>query len=101
MKFDWDANKAANNLQKHGVTFEEALSVMFDPFAITVDDIEHSKREIREQTIGLSSKFRILLVIHTERDGDMVRIISARRADREEAFAYEEEVKRNLSHGGR
>ena len=97
MQFNWDAAKAIQNRQKHGVTFDEAASVIFDPFAITTDDEEHSEHEWRERTIGPSSRFRILIVVHTERSGDVLRIISARKADRQEAIDYEEEVKRRLS----
>jgi hypothetical protein len=67
MKFDWDAKKATANLRKHGVSFEEAKSVLSGPLTITVDDERHSEIENQEKTIGISARSRILVVIHTER----------------------------------
>jgi uncharacterized protein len=75
--FEWDAQKAKNNLQKHQVDFEEARTIFDDQQFITVLDDEHSQDEDRYITIGLSSKNRILMVAHTERN-DKIRIISAR-----------------------
>ena len=79
MIFDWDPRKAAANIVKHEVSFEEASSVFGDPFATTYSDPDHSASEFREITIGHSIKGRLLVVAHTERDGRL-RIISARRA---------------------
>ena len=87
-KFEWDDAKAASNLQKHGVSFDEALSVFGDSLAITFSDSDHSEYEDRSRTYGISNKARLLVVVHTERRSG-VRIISARRATRYEKSIYE------------
>lgn len=88
MDFDWDPTKAASNLQKHQVSFEEAQSVFDDPFAVNFEDEEHSEIEVREFIIGDSDRNRLLLVCFTERLGG-VRLISARRPTRWERQDYE------------
>ncbi|MBD1825454.1 BrnT family toxin [Cyanobacteria bacterium FACHB-DQ100] len=88
MKFQWDRHKASSNEQKHEVTFEEAVTVFADPLAITIDDPRHSIGEIRLVTIGNSTRFRLLIVSHTERDGE-IRLISARLATQKERRVYE------------
>jgi uncharacterized DUF497 family protein len=86
-EFEWDANKASSNLRKHGITFEEATEVFFDPFfrmgEASVDE------ERRDFILGYSLSQQILLVVFTERN-DRTRIISARRATRAERKAYEQ-----------
>lgn len=89
LEFEWHADKAASNVRKHGVTFEEAMSVFADPLAAIFDDDEHSAEEPPEIIVGHSGKGRLLLVSFTER-GEAVRIISARRASRRERKDYEE-----------
>ncbi len=89
MRFEWDPEKAAANLKKHGVTFQEAASVFGDPLAITFQDPDHSEDEERYLTFGLSLQKRLIVVSHTER-GDRTRIISARLMDRKERVIYEE-----------
>jgi uncharacterized DUF497 family protein len=89
VRFEWDPKKAAANLKKHGVTFQEAATVFGDPLAITFQDPDHSKDEERHLTFGLSLQKRLIVVSHTER-GDRTRIISARPMDREERVIYEE-----------
>ena len=89
MVFGWDASKAAENLRKHGVSFEEAASVFCDPLAITGADPDHSAAEERLITFGMSFAGRLLVVSHTER-GDTVRIISARVTTKTERCIYEE-----------
>jgi len=89
--FEWDSGKAAANIRKHGVTFEEAITVFSDPLARVFDDPDHSLRERREIIIGQSSKERLLLVSFTER-ADRIRIISARTATRSERQAHEEDI---------
>ena len=89
VSFEWDAQKAKNNLQKHLVEFEEASTVFDDPQFITVLDIEHSRDEERYITIGLSNKNRFLMVAHTERN-EKIRIISARKATNNEEKFYQE-----------
>jgi hypothetical protein len=88
VRFAWDTRKAAGNLRKHGVSFEEASSAFFDPLSATGDDPDHSFDERRFVTFGMSSSGRLLAVAHTERDGS-IRIISARQATREERTFYE------------
>ena len=87
-KFEWDDAKAASNLQKHGVSFDEALSVFGDELALTFSDSDHSEFKDRSRTYGISNKTRLLVVIHTERRSG-IRIISARRATRYEKSIYE------------
>lgn len=89
MHFEWDPVKAQENLRKHGVTFEEASSVFYDPLAVTGADPDHSEREERMVTFGVSSSGRLLAVAHTERS-DAIRIISARVATKHERHIYEE-----------
>jgi len=88
IQFQWDAQKAARNEKKHRVTFAEAVTVFRDPLAFIFDDEEHSEEEYREIIIGHSIQHRLLIVSFTER-GDVIRIISARKADREEREDYE------------
>ena len=88
-EFGWDPRKALNNMDKHGVSFEEAASVFDDPLFITVIDEEHSADEERFITIGLSSQGQLLMLAHTDQGG-RIRIISARKATRKEAQFYAE-----------
>jgi len=88
-RFTWDPTKAASNPRKHGVSFEEALTVFGDPLARIHDDPFHSDREGREIIVGHSTRGRLLLVHFTERPG-VIRLISARRATRHERQDYEE-----------
>jgi uncharacterized DUF497 family protein len=87
--YAWDPDKAGANLKKHRVSFEEAASVFLDPEALTFFDPDHSDEEDREITIGRSARRRVLFVAHGAR-GDRIRIISARRATRQERNQYEE-----------
>lgn len=89
LEFEWDAAKAASNLAKHGVSFPEAGTVFADPLSVTVPDPRHSHGEARFAIFGVSSRGRVLAVLHTERGG-RVRLISAREATRRERAAYEE-----------
>jgi len=89
MDFDWDSDKAAENVAKHGVTFEEAASIFSDALAITFPDPDHSEDEERVLTFGTSSQGRLLAVISTERS-DTLRIISARTTTRRERGIYEQ-----------
>ena len=89
LRFEWDNRKAAANLRKHGVSFEEARSVFFDEQARLIDDPDHSEQEDRFVLLGLSGALRLLLVCHCYRsEGEVIRIISARRATRTEAKFY-------------
>jgi hypothetical protein len=87
--FEWDPEKAEKNTSKHEVGFEEACSVFDDPLFITVLDEEHSTDEERYITIGLSNRKRLLLVAHAERN-NRIRIISARKATKNEEKFYQE-----------
>jgi uncharacterized DUF497 family protein len=88
IRFQWDPEKATRNASKHGVPFVEAATVFQDPLAFIFDDEEHSAEEYREIIIGHSKRDRLLVVAFTERD-DVIRIISARKANRKEREGYE------------
>jgi uncharacterized DUF497 family protein len=89
MEFEWDEEKAAANLAKHGVSFEEARTVFDDPLYVDFYDPDHSSKEHRYIIIGESRQGRLLVVSYTER-GDVTRLISAREVTRSEREAYEE-----------
>ena len=87
--FDWDPAKAASNLRKPGVSFEEAQSVFYDEFAVQFYDNSHSTDEDRFLMLGMSSGAHFLLVCHCEREGGgVIRIISARKATKQESAFY-------------
>ncbi len=88
MKFQWDSDKASSNVRKHNVSFEEAVTVFGDPLAITISDPDHSVGEFRLLTTGQSRSQRLLVVSHTQREGE-VRLVSARLATRQERRSYE------------
>ena len=88
--FEWDAAKAKSNLKKHGVSFSEAESAFYDEFAIQFFDGENVELENRFLMLGFSSESRLLIVCHCERGaGEIIRIISARKATRNERKHYE------------
>lgn len=91
IKFEWDDNKAARNLIKHSVSFEEAISVFYDDFAVQFYDDEHSDLdEDRFLILGISNKSRMLMICHCERGSqDTLRIISARKATKNERKFYQ------------
>ena len=89
MDFEWDPDKAAQNLRKHGVSFQEAATVFGDPLALTYHDPDHSISEQRFITVGMSSAGRVLIVAHTDRR-ENVRIIGVRKTTRRERKHYEE-----------
>jgi len=99
MQFKWDAAKAATNLRKHGVSFEVAVRAFADPFALTGPErVEHGEQ--RWQTLGMVDGYLLLLVAHTvlelKTDNqviEVIRIISARQADRKERRRYEQEIR--------
>ena len=89
IKFEWDEKKASTNLKKHGVSFEEARTVFFDERARLIDDPDHSYEEERFIILGLSSSLRVVVVCHCYRDtGNVIRIISARKATTTESKFY-------------
>ena len=89
MRFEWDPRKCAANRRKHGIGFEEAESVFFDDAARLFDDPDHSTDEERYLLLGLSVGLRVVVVAHCVREkGEVIRIISARRATRAETEVY-------------
>ncbi len=91
MVFEWDPRKAASNALKHGVPFEEAVTVFSDPNALDGPDLQHSAAEARSLRLGRSGQNRLLMVAYTrrrDRDAEAIRLISARRASRRERAAY-------------
>ncbi|EDM28259.1 hypothetical protein LNTAR_12921 [Lentisphaera araneosa HTCC2155] len=89
LKFEWDKNKAQSNLEKHGVSFEEAITVFYDERALEFFEKNNSEWEDRFLMLGLSTEFKLLLICHCYRDNDnIIRIISARKATKNEAKNY-------------
>ena len=91
MRLEWDTKKAVLNLEKHGVSFEEASTIFGDPLSRTIPDPLHSEGEERSIIVGLSTRMRVLVVSHIDQ-GETIRIISARPAGRRERQDYEEEI---------
>lgn len=89
MQFEWDSRKAKLNLTKHGVSFEEASTVFYDPLSATFNDPDHSKNEDRYITIGLSCKNNLLVISYTEKE-KIIRIISVRSTTPNERKRHEE-----------
>lgn len=94
MIYEWDAEKASANLRKHGVSFEDAVTVFLNPLAMTYEDPDHSADEQREVTIGHTIRQQLVFVSHCER-GDRIRIISARLATWSERRQYEKATGEN------
>ena len=88
MRFEWDGNKAAENVRKHRVSFDEAVTVFYDALAATFADPDHSDDESRVVTVGYSARGRLLVVCHVERGG-ATRLISVRRATAREKKRHE------------
>ena len=89
IKFEWDPPKASANLRKHQISFEEAKSVFYDEFAVQFFDEEHSCKEERFLMLGMSSGAKLLIVCHCEQeDGEVIRIISVRKATKRESAFY-------------
>ena len=91
MNFEWDEIKEQLNIAKHSVDFTEAKSVFADEYGLVVFDKEHSTDEERFYLLGISDKERILLVLHCYIEGDVIRIISARKATTKEKNKYKEQ----------
>jgi uncharacterized protein len=89
LSFEWDEAKSASNIKKHGVSFDEAKSVFTDQFARLISDPDHSEIEDRFILLGTSIHSRLLVVCHCIRSNDSIRIISARKADKQEREIYE------------
>jgi len=87
--FEWDENKNKANQKKHGISFNEAISVFSDENAVIIADTDHSEQEERFVILGLSQKPRLLIVCHCYRENDaLIRIISARKANKKESDFY-------------
>ncbi len=99
--FEWDPNKARTNIEKHGVSFEDAMQVFNDPFALSAQD-QIEDGEYRWRTVGLVGGVVVILVAHTRWGEDevdeVIRIISARRAERRERMDYERERRKGSSY---
>jgi uncharacterized protein len=94
LRFEWDPTKDSANKRKHGVSFEEAQTVFADDSALLIHDPDHSEDEDRFVLLGVSSSLRALVVCHCYRHGnDVIRIISARKADRRERLLYSQRWK--------
>jgi len=94
LSFEWDPRKDRSNKRKHGISFKEAQTVFFDENARFMGDPDHSEAENRFLILGLSSKLRTLIVCHCYRAADtVIRVISARRAIKNERALYEERIK--------
>ncbi|MCM0081553.1 BrnT family toxin [Geomonas sp. Red32] len=90
MKYEWDPDKATRNIQKHGVTFADAVGVFEDDLAITIEDADHA--EYRYVTIGMDFTLSLLVVVYTWRRENTIRIISARKANFRERIVYEKKL---------
>ena len=91
LKFEWDPNKSVTNKKKHGISFEEAQTIFFDPDARVIEDPAHSEHEERFVIMGVSQRLRILTVCYCyRRRNKVIRIISARKADNKEKEIYKE-----------
>ena len=88
MRFEWDDNKAESNAVKHGITFEEAVTVFADPDLLFTEDTQHSQGEQREWAMGITESGLLVVVVFTMRD-EQIRIISARIASKKEQQSYE------------
>ena len=89
LRFEWDPKKNATNRRKHGISFEDAQTAFSDESGLIIDDPEHSEDESRFVLLGISASLRLLVVCHCYRaGGDVIRIISARKADRFESAQY-------------
>ena len=93
IRFGWDPAKAESNERKHGVSFEEAKTVFWDEQGLLLEDSDHPSGEERLVLLGLSRSIRLLVVVHTLRRGDVIRIISARKATRHEAKQYQSRLR--------
>lgn len=94
MRFEWDENKNRANIRRHGVDFRDAVYAFADPHALNLPDDEHSEGEERWVLLGMIPDGRLLLVVHSDRSHGAIRVISARRATRNERTAYQARLTR-------
>jgi len=87
MKFEWDEDKNQSNINKHGISFQDAIYVFSDPFALSISD-DYSENEERWILLGKNSNDTLTLVVHTFRSGNVIRLISARKATKHECSGY-------------
>ena len=95
MIYEWNQEKAAENQRKHGVSFDEAITVFLDPFALSFNDPDHSLSDRRFITIGMTINQRVVFVSHADGANDRIRIISARETTRRETYDYQERSRKN------
>jgi uncharacterized protein len=88
MQFEWDTDKATSNIEKHGVSFAEAMTIFGDPLEVAIPDPDHSEEEFRFVSVGRSAQGRLLVVAYTEREA-RIRLIGAREAAPKERRNYE------------
>jgi len=88
MRFEWDEDKNNANIRKHGIDFRDAIYVFADPFALNLPDDDHSEYEDRWLLLGVNLQAQTILVVHTFRDDNVIRLISARKATTKEKAAY-------------
>ena len=94
MKFEWDEVKNRSNINKHGISFQEAVYAFSDPFALNLHDKEHFDDEDRWVLLGKNMNESLLLVIHTFRSGEVIRLISARKATKNERSSYNKRLRK-------
>jgi len=95
IRFEWDPRKAAENVHKHAISFDEAETAFYDDYAATLDDPDHADEEPRFLLLGMSAALRVLIVVHCVREaGSVIRLISARKATRSERAQYDARRKR-------
>ncbi|AWY00432.1 hypothetical protein A8139_10795 [Marinomonas primoryensis] len=90
LKFEWDFDKSVSNIKKHGVSFDEAKTVFTDEYARLIGDPDHSQDEDRFLLLGISIESNLLVICHCIREEESIRIISARKADKQERKIYED-----------
>ena len=89
MRFEWDAKKDLLNRRKHSVNFEDAATAFFDEYGVVIGDPDHSYHEERFLLLGLTSKLKLLVICFCDRKGgNVIRIISARKANKAEVITY-------------
>jgi uncharacterized protein len=93
IRFEWDSAKAGSNERKHGISFDEARTVFWDEQGLLLEDLDHPSGEARSVLLGLSRSLRLLVVVHTLRRGHVIRIISARKATRQESKQYQSRLR--------
>lgn len=94
MRFEWDEKKNIGNIRKHRIDFRDAVYAFADPHALNIPDDYHSEDEERWVLLGMTTKHKLLVVVHTDRSHNTIRVISARPATRQEQAVYQARLKR-------